>query len=72
MLDKTDELVTANELAGLLGVSPARIYELAREGVLPVVRLGRTIRFSRRAVEMFIQGGGKSWPNGWRKSASGT
>lgn len=64
-----ETLVTAVELSEVLGVSRARIYELAREGVLPVVRLGRTIRFSKQVVQAFIENGGKSWPNQWRKSS---
>ena len=45
MLERSEALITADDLAGLLEVSRARIYELAREGLLPAVRLGRTIRF---------------------------
>ena len=71
MLDRSEALITAGDLAGLLEVSRARIYELAREGLLPAVRLGRTIRFSRAAVNAFIKDGGTTWANGWKKSASG-
>ena len=65
MLDRSEALITAGDLAGLLEVSKARIYELAREGLLPAVRLGRTIRFSRAAVNAFIRDGGTTgttWP----------
>ena len=47
-------LVKATDVAKLLGVSEARVYELVREGLLPAVHLGRQIRFSEAALERFI------------------
>ena len=60
-------LVTAHWVAGYLGVSRARVYELCREGLLPHVALGRSRRFSPREVVAWAEGGGKSYPGGWRR-----
>lgn len=51
-------LLTADEVADQTGLSKARVYELAREGDLPVVRLGRAVRFSERALAVWIESGG--------------
>lgn len=51
-------LLTADEAALRLGVSRHRVYELARRGALPLVRLGRTVRIDPRALDRFIESGG--------------
>ena len=60
-------LVTAHWVAGYLGVSKARIFELCREDLLPHTRLGRRLRFSPGQVIAWAEGGGKGYPGGWRK-----
>lgn len=52
------EALTVNELAEMLGETPKSIYKRAQNGTLPfpVLRLGRSIRFSRRAVEAWLEG----------------
>jgi excisionase family DNA binding protein len=40
-----DEVMTAREVADLLRMPTSTVYELARSGVLPARRLGRTWRF---------------------------
>ncbi len=37
-----DEVMTAREVADLLRMPTSTVYELARKGVLPARRLGRT------------------------------
>jgi excisionase family DNA binding protein len=59
-------LVGAAELARQLNVSPSRMYDLARRGLLPCVRLGRSVRFDVEAVEDFLTRGGRALPGGWR------
>jgi excisionase family DNA binding protein len=54
-----DQLLTARETAELLRVSLARLYELARTGALPVVRVGRQVRFSSLSLTLWIAAGGK-------------
>jgi excisionase family DNA binding protein len=61
------QLLTASELATRLRISPARLYELVRQGLVPVVRIGRQVRFDPAAVEAWIAGGGRSFPGGWRR-----
>ena len=51
-------LLSADQTGALLGVSRGRVYELARLGILPHVRLGRQVRVSREALENFIAQGG--------------
>jgi len=48
-------LVTAEEVAALLKVSPKSIYRWARDGILPAFREGRLIRFVESDVEAFIK-----------------
>ena len=60
-------LVTAHWVAAYLGVSRARVYKLCHEGLLDPVKLGRSIRFSPRAVVVWAESGGKSYPGGWRR-----
>jgi excisionase family DNA binding protein len=48
-----DQLLTAEELAERWQVPAAHVYRLAREGRIPVVRLGRYRRFRRDAIERF-------------------
>ncbi len=48
-------LVTAEEIAALLKVSPKSIYRWASEGRLPAFREGRLIRFLESDVEAFVQ-----------------
>jgi excisionase family DNA binding protein len=44
-----DEVMTAREVAELLRMPTATVYELARKGVLPARQLGRTWRSYVRA-----------------------
>jgi len=49
----------------MLSVSLARLYELARLGVIPVVRLGpRQIRFDEDALAQWVRQGGAVEGNG--------
>jgi excisionase family DNA binding protein len=51
-------LITIDEAAVILRVKKARAYELARQGVLPVVRLGRQVRVDPRRLHAFLHAGG--------------
>lgn len=48
-------LLTAPDVARWLAVSPATVYALAASGELPCVRIGRTVRFRREAVENWLE-----------------
>ena len=46
-----------------LGVSKQVAYRLLREGIVPSVRLGRSVRVSEDAFHQFIQEGGRGLIN---------
>lgn len=65
------KLVDVDRVAEILSVSQARVYELARTGILPegvVVRLGRQIRFDEDALIEWARAGGGCLPGGWRRN----
>ena len=53
-------LLRITEVADLLSITPSRAYELARRGLLPVVRLGRQVRVDREQLAAFITAGGRA------------
>jgi excisionase family DNA binding protein len=57
-IKEADRLLTAQEAAERLGIRLHRLYELARAGTVPHVRLGRTLRVDPTALEAFIDRGG--------------
>lgn len=62
-----EPLIDAKEVARLLGISPWRVHQLARDGFIVPVRLGRSVRFDPRRLEEFIASGGKALEAGWRR-----
>jgi len=57
------------EVADVLQVPKARVYELCRRGLLPHIRLGRQIRIPMVVLDKFIEDGGKALPGGWKWEA---
>ncbi len=54
-----EKLMTANEVKDIFGIELQRVWELTRRKLLPTVKLGdRQYRYSRQAIERFIEGGG--------------
>lgn len=47
-------LLTAEEVAEMIGMGVDWIYEQARRGRIPVVKLGRYRRFRRESIEQWI------------------
>ncbi len=47
-------VLIAGEVAELLQVPVPRIYELARTGRIPHIRIGRQVRFRQEAVEAWL------------------
>ncbi|HEX4716922.1 MAG TPA: helix-turn-helix domain-containing protein [Thermoleophilaceae bacterium] len=47
-------LLTAGEVATLLGVPTSWVYEQSRRGRIPTVTLGRYRRYRRDAIEAWI------------------
>ena len=52
-------LLKIPEVAQVLRVPIPRAYELARQGLLPVVRLGRQVRVEEAALRDWIAQGGR-------------
>lgn len=50
------------EVAKRLDLPEKRLYILAREGIIPHVRLGRSIRFNEAELEAWIAAGGSGYP----------
>jgi excisionase family DNA binding protein len=48
-------LLRAEEVARLLSIGRTKVYELIGRGELPVVRIGRSVRIPRRALEEWIR-----------------
>ena len=58
MIHATESLtVTVGEAARLLGIGRNLCYQLAKEGKLPAVRLGRRVVISRRGLEQLLEEG---------------
>lgn len=54
-----EKLLTVNEVAEILDLKPARIYELCREKAVPFVLIGqRQYRFSKKSLLNWIENGG--------------
>jgi excisionase family DNA binding protein len=56
------KLLRLGEVAEMLDVPPARVYEMARRGLLPVVRMGRQVRVDPEQLETWIEAGGQPLP----------
>jgi excisionase family DNA binding protein len=65
--DCTMRLLSIAEVARLLGVREARVYELAKSGTLPSVRLGRQVRIDEGRLAEWIRNGGAALPGGWKR-----
>jgi excisionase family DNA binding protein len=48
-------LVTAHEVAELLGVTASWVYEQSRRGRIPTVTLGRYRRYRLEAIEQWVE-----------------
>ena len=63
-------LLNMEEVAERLNVSIHRAYELGRNGLLPVVHLGRQLRVEERRLLAWIEAGGQALPGGWKRTAT--
>jgi excisionase family DNA binding protein len=55
ILESRREALTAQEVAGLLGVSDKHIYEMVADGRLPAFRVGRSIRLDPQDVADWLR-----------------
>jgi len=51
----TSSLLTASDVAKLLGVPTSWVYEQSRAGRIPTVTLGRYRRYRREAIEAWLK-----------------
>jgi len=51
----TETLLTAREVAKVLGVPVSWVYEQSRAGRIPTVRLGRYRRYRREAIAEWLE-----------------
>jgi excisionase family DNA binding protein len=51
----TTYLLTADDVAALLGVTAAWVYAQSRAGSIPTVKLGRYYRYRREAIDRWIE-----------------
>ncbi len=51
----TGSLLTASDVAKLLGVPKSWVYEQSRAGRIPTVPLGRYRRYRREAIEAWLE-----------------
>ena len=47
-------LMKAEEVAGMLSLSRAQVFQLARRGVIPSIRIGRSVRFPAEALRDWL------------------
>lgn len=54
-IEAFDHALTAQELAAILGCSPTYLYNTARDGKMPHIRLGASIRFDPAATAAWVR-----------------
>ncbi len=62
-------LLRSKEAADKLSITEDRLYAYTREGILPVVKIGRQLRWSEESLNEFIRSGGSGFSGGWKKEA---
>ena len=49
--------MTVEEVADYLRIKPSTVYEWAKQGKIPAVKMGRLWRFGREEIEAWVKGG---------------
>ena len=57
--NKTEKLTTVEWVSKKLDIPVPSIYDYARRGLLPCIRIGKHVRFRPCDIERFITEGGK-------------
>jgi len=55
-------MLRVSQVAELLDLPERRVRILAREGVIPRVKVGRQVRFNSAEIEAWIAAGGADYP----------
>lgn len=56
-------MLRAPEVAELLDLPVKRVHILAREGIIPRVKVGRQVRFNEAEILAWITSGGSAYPS---------
>ncbi|MCM3444504.1 helix-turn-helix domain-containing protein [Metabacillus halosaccharovorans] len=51
------KVLTVNDVSELLKLSKCKVYALAKEGEIPTVKIGGSIRVIQEELENFLKGG---------------
>ena len=54
------EVMTIREVAQYLRISEAKVYELARSGTIPALRIGKSWRFQKDLLKEWIRKGAEA------------
>ena len=49
-------LLKVDDVAEILGMHPQTVYRMARQGKIPSVKIGRSLRFDSEEIEEWIKG----------------
>jgi excisionase family DNA binding protein len=52
-----EQMLTADEVARMLRISRATLYKLVKKSKIPAWRMGSDLRFSREAIQKWMQQG---------------
>lgn len=63
----TTRLLSASEVAQILGVRKTRVYALLKSGIIPAVHVGRQVRVDKNTLDEWIDAGGQALPSGWKR-----
>ena len=55
-------LLTAQDVSMILRVTPHRVYQMARGGSLPAIRVGRCLRIDKAKLQAWLDQGGLACP----------
>lgn len=55
LIEQTGHALTANELAGILGISHVTIFKRAKAGLIPSFRIGTCVRFDPFTVAKWLR-----------------
>ena len=61
---------TVKQIADLVQLSPARVYEAIRLGLLPAVHIGRQVRIEEQGFQDWVRRGGQTYEPGVQSQAS--
>lgn len=67
---KLATLLTMAELEQITRQNRSHLYKMAREGLIPSIRIGRSVRFHPEQIEEWMRNGGQALEGGWRHQAA--